>query len=137
MEPEPGGVPDPEADEAVASLFRELLLPRLSLGPSGGLILDGRKASGGAGRDGCPLTFLWDSILLLGTLGNAPCVIAGLVPPIPPSPLGLTLLPVNFAVASSTGFGRGCCGIDCDCVCACCSACCACCCSCRSLKRRL
>jgi hypothetical protein len=74
VDPDADGVPDPEADETVASLADddELLLPRLSLGPSGGLILDGRKASGGAGRDGCPLTFLCDSILLLGPLGKAP-----------------------------------------------------------------
>lgn len=61
-DPDAGGVPEPEpeaeADDKVASLAEEdeLLLPLLSLGPSGGLILDGRKASGGAGRDGCPLT---------------------------------------------------------------------------------
>jgi hypothetical protein len=49
-----GGVPAPTDP----SLF-DVALALLSLGPSGGLILAGRNASGGAGLDGpLPLTFL-------------------------------------------------------------------------------
>lgn len=65
VELDAGDVPSPEgrvgvgvvslADEEVADDLR-------SLGPSGGLMRDGRKASGGAGRVGGPLTFRCDSI---------------------------------------------------------------------------
>lgn len=60
-----GGVPDPEGSIGVGVVSRadeEAADDLRSRGPSGGLILDGRKASGGAGRDGGPLTFLWDNI---------------------------------------------------------------------------
>lgn len=51
-----GGVAVPA--DASLSLF-DVALALLSLGPSGGLILAGRNASGGAGLEGpFPLTFL-------------------------------------------------------------------------------
>jgi hypothetical protein len=78
----------------VTSLLPEVdvALDLLSLGPSGGRILAGRKASGGAGLDGTvPLAFLWANIELLGMRGS------------PGWGFGLTLRPVSFALASSTG----------------------------------
>jgi hypothetical protein len=52
-----GGVPVLDDDPSLSLL--EVALALLSLGPSGGLILAGRNASGGAGREGpFPLTFL-------------------------------------------------------------------------------
>lgn len=52
-----GGVPD----DMTPSLVEDAALALLSLGPSGGRIRAGRKASGGAGLDGAggfPLAFL-------------------------------------------------------------------------------
>lgn len=76
----------------------EVALALLSRGPSGGLILAGRNASGGAGREGpFPEMFLCANMELLGIRGKAPG-----------GAFGLTLRPVNFAFASSTGSSLRC-----------------------------